>query len=331
MSNAFLNLICPNCKTVLTSNQPDQKLECETCKRTFPVIDGVPSFIKENDGFYHSYYQTELGASWAKGHVGFKNPFLNALSEMRTKISIVGKRQRFFKKLFGREKNGLILDLGCGGGHELFSRYGTAVGVDLELLPLKNVKSIYAMAIHADITALPFEDNTFDYVVSSDVMGHIPIKNKDKLLAEIYRVLKPDGVTVHAIETQGVNFLYRFAQKYPDLFRKSFIEGIGGHFGLEMPDEVLNRFSQHGFDVLRIEKIWGPIWPTEDYIYRFDNEYMEKSNLIKLLVTICKILNKNILVHGIANVILGILNYFVESLAPLNHAQGILVAYRKPK
>jgi len=281
------------------------------------------------DDFYRRYYQTERGALWAKGHIGNKNPFLNILLEARAMISIVGKRQRFFKKVFGKDRDKLILDLGCGGGHELFTRYGRVIGADLESAPLACAKNIYSSVIRADITALSFEDNTFDYIVSSDVIEHIRAEDKDNLLSEIYRVLKKGGKTAHALETKSDNFLYRFAQKYPALFQKSFVEEIGGHFGLEMPEDALNRFKKCNFKLIGMEKIWGFVWSTEEYIYRFDNEYKDKSALIKLLVAVCKILNKNIVVHAAANVLLGILNYFVESLRPLSRAQGILVAYQK--
>lgn len=243
--------------------------------------------------------------------------------------SLAGKRYRFFKKALCKEKNKLILDLGCGGGYKLFTRYGNVVGVDLELAPLKNAKNLYLMAAHADISALPFEDNTFDYVLSSDVIGHIPIENKDKLFSEVYRVLKKGGRTAHVIETESNNFLFRFAHKYPDLYQKSFIEEIGGHFGLEMPTDVLKRFEKHRFKLLKAEKIWGVIWPTEEYMNRFNNAYKDKSKLIKLLVFISKILNKNKIVYGIANVLLRPINYLVESLTPFDHGAGILVLYKK--
>jgi len=322
-----LNLICPLCRSSLT--QSGKGLECTPCAQIYPIINGIPSLIKTKSDFYSNYYKTPLGALWAKGHVGFKNPLLNILLGARTAISIVGKRQRFFKKIIRKKQDAWILDLGCGGGHDLFTRYGNVAGVDLELAPLKSAKNIYQVAVHADISCLPFEDETFDYVVSSDVIGHIPIDQKKKLLSEIRRVLKKGGITAHAIETHSCNFLYRFAQDHPDLFKKSFIEDIGGHFGLEMPQAVLNRFKEHGFNLVKKEKIWGPVWSTEEYVYRFDNGYTQKSKLIKVLVITCKLLNKNILVHAIANVFLGILNYFVESLTPFDHAQGILLAYRK--
>lgn len=42
-----------------------------------------------------------------------------------------------------------------------------------------------------DITDIKFVDDTFDYIICSHVLGHIP--NEKKALEEMYRVLKKDG------------------------------------------------------------------------------------------------------------------------------------------
>lgn len=322
-----LTLTCPTCKSVLS--QSSQKLECLECHQTYPIIDGIPSFVKVKDNFYDTLYQTELGAKWAEGFLKFKNPLLNIISGIRSQISIIGRRHRFFKQVFGNDRGKLILDLGCGGGYELFTNYGDVVGIDLELTPLKTARSIYPTVVHGDVMSLPFEGNTFDYVVSADLIGHIPIESKDRLFSEVYRVLKKAGKTAHIIETDSTNYLYRFAHRYPDLFKRAFIEEIGGHFGLEMPSAVLKRFDKHEFKLIRAEKIWGPIWPIEEYVQRFNNEYKKKSILIGLIVAIAKILNGNIILREITNVFMGILNYVIEAFKPLDHGQGLLVLYKK--
>lgn len=48
--------------------------------------------------------------------------------------------------------------------------------------------------VHGDATNLPFEDETFDYVVCSEVLEHIP--DDTTAAREIFRVLKPGGTAV---------------------------------------------------------------------------------------------------------------------------------------
>jgi hypothetical protein len=42
----------------------------------------------------------------------------------------------------------------------------------------------------ADGTQLPFEDQSFDFVVAADVLEHVPIESRGKFLCEAYRVAK---------------------------------------------------------------------------------------------------------------------------------------------
>ena len=46
----------------------------------------------------------------------------------------------------------------------------------------------------ADITNIPYPDNTFDAVIALDVIEHI--KNDEEALREIYRVLRPQGMAI---------------------------------------------------------------------------------------------------------------------------------------
>src|SRR5262245_46210264 len=89
-----------------------------------------------------------------------------------------------------------VLDLGCGAGLlALLKRKGARVtGIDLSRDCAAVARSNgYSAALAGELTALPFADHSFDYVVSLDVMGHIEFDQKDSVLAEIKRVLRPDG------------------------------------------------------------------------------------------------------------------------------------------
>lgn len=98
-----------------------------------------------------------------------------------------------------------VLDVGCGSGNLTLTtkryagRSGSVYGIDAspEMIDVarKNAKQtgIDAMFDVALIEKLPFEDATFDIVISRLVMHHLPADLKQQALAEISRVLKPGG------------------------------------------------------------------------------------------------------------------------------------------
>lgn len=106
-----------------------------------------------------------------------------------------------------------VLDAGCGHGMMLIAAAkrlttGKAIGVDIwsQIDQAKNSAAAtrrnaelegVANRIEirdADIRHLPFDDNTFDVVVSSLVIHNLPSREeREKALAETRRVLKPGG------------------------------------------------------------------------------------------------------------------------------------------
>jgi len=109
-----------------------------------------------------------------------------------------------------------VLDLGCGAGRHAFAaaRAGaTVVALDRDGIELKQVRAVLgAMTdsgelpvdtgggeVQGDALALPFPDVSFDRIVASEVLEHVP--DDRGALAELVRVLRPGGrlaVTVPA-------------------------------------------------------------------------------------------------------------------------------------
>ena len=90
---------------------------------------------------------------------------------------------------------GRVLEVGCGTGRNL-PRYGsgvTLVGLDpsADVLPSARKRAPGARLLVGSAEALPFDDGSFDTVVSSLVFCSVP--DPDRGLREVHRVLAPGG------------------------------------------------------------------------------------------------------------------------------------------
>src|SRR6185436_8965864 len=138
-----------------------------------------------------------------------------------------------------------VLELGCGAGMlALLKRKGvTLTGVDLSSeCALAALRNGYDATSSARLTNLPFADASFDYVVSLDVLGHVEAEEKDAVLAEVKRVLRPGGVTMHGIECTDHSAQKTYDEMSAEELR-NFIE-IDGHVGLEEEQEHASRFQK---------------------------------------------------------------------------------------
>jgi ubiquinone/menaquinone biosynthesis C-methylase UbiE len=122
-----------------------------------------------------------------------------------------GMGRKLGKMVAGRDlasrgfSGGSILDAGCGPGFmliEILKLFPNSQGIGIDLAePLLAVGRKIADAEgladrvkfeSGDVEKLPYEDNSFDCVVSINML-HI-VENPVKQLDEIERVLKPDGL-----------------------------------------------------------------------------------------------------------------------------------------
>ncbi len=136
-----------------------------------------------------------------------------------------------------------VLELGCGAGMlALLKRKGvTLTGVDLsDECTLAARRNGYDATFSTNLSSLPFADASFDYVVSLDVLGHIEAEEKNAVLAEVKRVLRPGGVTLHGIECTDHSAQKSYDEMNAEELRR-FIE-IDGHVGLAEEQEHAARF-----------------------------------------------------------------------------------------
>jgi SAM-dependent methyltransferase len=138
-----------------------------------------------------------------------------------------------------------VLDYGCGAGQivrllrqQELDAWGCDVyyeGGDLSSqIPVELQPYIRRMAG----TAIPYEDASFDVVLSNQVFEHVP--DMEAALVEIARILKPGGVSLNLFPDRGVwreghcgiPFLHWFPKNTkPRIYYAALLRSLGlGHF-----------------------------------------------------------------------------------------------------
>src|SRR3989339_76001 len=114
-------------------------------------------------------------------------------------------------RLTKNNPQGNLLDVGCGSGGALLrinKKYAdlNLIGIDLSTHALSfcNKRGVSCL-FQTSTESLPFADNSFDYIISLDVLYHSDVNNDKKALTEIYRVLKTNGYLL--LHLPAFNFL----------------------------------------------------------------------------------------------------------------------------
>ena len=130
-------------------------------------------------------------------HIAFRYDSLNRFLSLSIDESL---RKRAVDLILGNsKKEKSILDLGVGTGKFLARFLGKkswefAAGIDFSGEMLRRARAQLPTScrlLQADIHDLPFEDETFDVVVSSFTLRSV--KDRDRFFAEVRRVLRPRG------------------------------------------------------------------------------------------------------------------------------------------
>jgi ubiquinone/menaquinone biosynthesis C-methylase UbiE len=107
------------------------------------------------------------------------------------------------------QSNAKVLDAGCGAGipiAEILSEKFDVTGVDFSEkqieLAKKNVPN--ATFICQDMTKLDFPARSFEGICSFYAIIHIPREEHRTLLTNLYRMLKPDGVTLLCLGAENL-------------------------------------------------------------------------------------------------------------------------------
>jgi SAM-dependent methyltransferase len=124
----------------------------------------------------------------------------------------------------------------------LLARRITAIEIDRALAESlrARLRGSNIEVVTGDATAMPFADGQFSAGVSFTMLHHVPSRElQDKLLREVWRVLKPGGVFVGSDSLQSL--VMRLIH-------------LGDTLVPVAPDTFGVRLEAAGFEVLQIEK-----------------------------------------------------------------------------
>ena len=168
-----------------------------------------------------------------------------------------------------------VLDLGSGGGIDVLlsaRRVGPAskaYGLDMtdEMLALARENQRRAGAenvefLKGEIENIPLRDNSVDVVISNCVINLSA--DKDRVLREAFRVLKPGGrFAVSDVVVRG---------SVPDEVRKSMLLWVGCMAGALEEQEYRNKLGKAGFEQISME-------PTRIYNIEDAREFLSEAGI----------------------------------------------------
>ncbi|MCA9363080.1 methyltransferase domain-containing protein [Candidatus Kaiserbacteria bacterium] len=143
---------------------------------------------------------------------------------------------------------GSYLDIGCGYNNiarEYKEKNPEEKSLGVDVYPWKGCDHVVE-----DTAALPYDDTSFNTVSCVAALNHIPYR--EKVVAEMYRILKPGGTAIITMIPPGLSKIWHKIREPwdEDQHERGMIEGEV--FGLTKK-EIVDMFEKEGFKVKKIQ------------------------------------------------------------------------------
>jgi len=164
-----------------------------------------------------------------------------------------------------------VIDVGCGAGRHAFEAYrrgADVVAFDRDASELRSVDTILramaetgeapaaasAKVVLGDALSLPYADETFDCVIASEILEHIP--QDDAAITELVRVLKVGG-------TLAVTVPRWLPERVCWLLSDEYHANEGGHVRIYRASELRDKITSGGMKLTRAHHahaLHSPFW-----------------------------------------------------------------------
>jgi ubiquinone/menaquinone biosynthesis C-methylase UbiE len=164
------------------------------------------------------------------------------------------------KKMLEIFQDDSVLELGCGNGRYLFQfskMSGKIIGVDISKTAIKIARSnllkktLRPNFIIADITQIPFHNNSLDKIYFIDVLEHIP--DDIKVMKETNRVLKKSGKTLFYVPCRNPFSLGWIISKLTGTYPWYPMDKEAGHVHRYTTKEIKKIIKNAKFNMIQIK------------------------------------------------------------------------------
>jgi 2-polyprenyl-3-methyl-5-hydroxy-6-metoxy-1,4-benzoquinol methylase len=213
-----LHLRCRQCSRLIADYNYLRQGICEECYRV-EVLSGTTYHYSESEEIYN-------------------------IEDFKGKVPNKDVTSLYYKWISSRvKKRCSVIDVGCGTGYLLSTLSQENVklfGMDLNKRAIEMAKERVPSGsfLRASATNLPFKNETFDCIICTEVLEHIPKKLAQGLVLECSRLLKTGGKCLFVVPNGS---------------------GAGGkinaeHIALYTFKEFVNLFKEAGFEITCAEK-----------------------------------------------------------------------------
>ena len=202
----------------------------------------------------------------------FYESFAESFDSMMNMYDTNKRLDVVFKELLNEDiTDKKLLDAGCGTGW--FSKVAVDRGAFVTSMDLgENLLAKVALKCRSErlvgsILDIPCRDNEFDFIVSSEVIEHVP--DPYRAMQELYRVLKPGGILVLTTP----NKIWHFAIWIANTFKLRPYQGLEKWTGWY---EMKRRLKKIGFTEIRLRGIHlfpfvsQKLYPVLDFFHQFN-------------------------------------------------------------
>jgi SAM-dependent methyltransferase/uncharacterized protein YbaR (Trm112 family) len=216
MEAGGFEIVCPVCAGALV-RADEERLDCEGCRRAWPVILGIPDLRTRPDPYIGIEQDRAKGIELSERCAGLDFPasirqyyaMTPAVTPAQAKLferGLLGAETRAAQALdaweskAGAGDGSALLEIGCGTAPLLIAareRYARVIGIDIAFRWLVMAKKRLQDAgldlplICANAESLPFRAETFDRLVADSVLEHV--YDQPLVAREGLRVLAADG------------------------------------------------------------------------------------------------------------------------------------------